>query len=161
MENRRRYDMAIPQVGEMAPDFELETDSGEILRLSSLRGKRVVLYFYPKADTPGCTTEACGFRDDFSVYEEKDAMIIGISPDTVKKQSNFKGKYDLPFPLLADPDHKVAEMYGVWQLKKMMGREYMGVVRTTFIIDEKGKISHVFEGVKPKVHSGEVIEALG
>jgi peroxiredoxin Q/BCP len=153
--------MAIPQVGKMAPDFELETDSGETFRLSDLRGKRVVLYFYPRADTPGCTTEACAFRDDFSIYEEKDAMIIGVSPDTVKRQSNFKGKYDLPFTLLADPDHKVAEMYGVWQLKKMRGREYMGIVRTTFIIDENGKISRVFEGVKPKVHSGEVIEALG
>lgn len=153
--------MAVPQIGEMAPDFELVTDRGEKLRLSELRGKRVVLYFYPKADTPGCTTEACGFRDDFSIYEAKDAVIIGISPDTVKKQSNFKGKHDLPFPLLADPDHEVAELYGVWQLKKMYGREYMGVARTTFLIDEDGKISHVFEGVKPKVHSGEVLDALG
>jgi peroxiredoxin Q/BCP len=153
--------MALPQIGEMAPDFELNTDSGETLRLSEFRGKRVVLYFYPRADTPGCTTEACGFRDDFSIYQEKDAVIIGISPDTVKKQSSFKGKYNLQFPLLADTDHKVAKMYGVWQLKKMMGREYMGIVRTTFIIDKTGKISHVFEGVKPKTHSGEVLEALG
>jgi peroxiredoxin Q/BCP len=153
--------MAIPQIGEMAPDFELESDRGETFRLSELRGKRIVLYFYPKADTPGCTTEACGFRDDFSIYQEKDTVIVGISPDTVKKQSNFKGKYNLPFPLLADIDHKVAELYGVWQLKKRSGREYMGIARTTFIIDKDGMISHVFEGVKPKTHSGEVLDALG
>ncbi|OGO20246.1 MAG: peroxiredoxin [Chloroflexi bacterium RBG_16_48_8] len=151
----------MPQVGEWAPDFELETDSGETQRLSELRGKRVILYFYPKADTPGCTTEACGFRDDFSSFEDKNAVILGVSPDAVKKQAHFKSKHNLPFPLLADSDHQVAEMYGVWRLKKMMGREYMGVVRTTFIIDEEGKISHVFEGVKPNVHSGEVLEALG
>jgi peroxiredoxin Q/BCP len=152
--------MPLPKVGDIAPDFEAETDTGDVLRLADFRGKRVVLYFYPKADTPGCTTEACGFRDDFSAYEKLDAVILGVSPDTVKKQSNFKGKHDLPFPLVADVDHKVAELYGVWQLKKMMGREYMGVVRTTFIIDKEGKISHVFEGVKPKQHSGEVLEAL-
>jgi peroxiredoxin Q/BCP len=152
--------MPLPAIGDIAPDFEAETDSGETLRLSDFRGKRVVLYFYPRADTPGCTTEACGFRDDYSAYEELDAVILGVSPDTVKKQSNFKGKHNLPFPLVADVDHKVAELYGVWQLKKMMGREYMGVVRTTFILDEEGKISHVFEGVKPKQHSGEVLEAL-
>jgi len=153
--------MALPRVGDIAPDFELETDSGETQRLSKLRGQRVILYFYPKADTPGCTAEACGFRDDFSAFEDKGVVILGVSPDNVKKQSNFKSKYDLPFHLLADTDHKVSEIYGVWQLKKMMGREYMGVIRTTFIIDEKGKISHVFEGVKPNAHSGEVLAALG
>lgn len=152
--------MPLPTVGETAPDFKAETDSGEVLRLSDFRGKRVVLYFYPRANTAGCTAEACAFRDDFSAYEELDTVILGVSPDTIKKQSNFKGKYDLPFPLVADVDHKVSELYGVWQLKKMMGREYMGVVRTTFIIDEEGKISHVFEGVKPKQHSGEVLDAL-
>jgi len=152
--------MPLPKVGETAPDFEAETDTGETLRLSDTQGKRVVLYFYPRANTPGCTTEACGFRDDFDVYELKDALILGVSPDTVRKQSNFKGKYDLPFPLLADPDHKVAEMYGVWQLKNFMGREFMGVVRTTFLIDEDGIIKHIFEGVKPAGHSGEILQAL-
>ena len=153
--------MPMPKIGDLAPEFELETDAGETLRLADLRGNRVVLYFYPRADTPGCTTEACGFRDDFSTYGAKDAVILGASPDTVRKQSNFKGKHDLPFPLLADADHEVAELFGVWQLKKFMGREFMGVVRTTFIIDENGKISHIFEGVKPAGHSGEVLEALG
>jgi peroxiredoxin Q/BCP len=152
--------MPIPKIGEQAPDFELETDSGETLRLSDLRGKRVVLYFYPRANTAGCTTEACGFRDDFKTYEVKDAVILGVSPDTVRKQSNFKGKYDLPFPLLADTEHEVAELYGVWQLKKFMGREYMGVARTTFVIDKDGKISHIFEKVKPAGHSEVVLEAL-
>jgi len=153
--------MSMPKIGEKAPDFELETDTGETLRLSDLRGKRVVLYFYPRANTAGCTTEACGFRDDFETYEVKDAIILGVSPDTVRKQSNFKGKYDLPFTLLADTENEVAELYGVWQLKKFMGREYMGVARTTFIMDEKGVIRHIFEGVKPAGHSEEVLEVLG
>jgi peroxiredoxin Q/BCP len=152
--------MAIPRIGDRAPDFELETDTGETLRLSDLRGKRVVLYFYPKADTPGCTTEACGFRDQFSTYAKKDVVILGVSPDTVLKQSKFKNKYVLPFPLLADLNHEVAERYGVWGLKKFRGRKYMGVLRTTFIIDQDGKISHVFEGVKPEGHGGEVLQAL-
>lgn len=153
--------MQLPKVGEMAPDFEAESDLGETVRLSNLRGKRIILYFYPKADTPGCTAEACNFRDDYSAYQKKDVIILGVSPDTVKKQANFKGKYELPFTLIADTDHKIAEKYGVWGLKKFMGREYEGVFRTTFIIDEEGKISHVFEGVKPADHSGEVLAALG
>jgi len=153
--------MQLAKVGEMAPDFEAESDLGETVRLSNLRGKRIILYFYPKADTPGCTAEACNFRDDYSAYEKKDVIILGVSPDTVKKQANFKGKYELPFTLIADTDHKIAEKYGVWGLKKFMGREYEGVFRTTFIIDEEGKISHVFEGVKPADHSGEVLAALG
>jgi peroxiredoxin Q/BCP len=153
--------MTMPKIGTTAPDFEIETDSGEKIRLSDLKGKRVVLYFYPRANTPGCTTQACGFRDDFELYEVKDAVILGVSPDTIRKQANFKKKNDLPFPLLADVDHKIAELFGVWQLKKFMGREFMGVVRTTFIIDKDGKISHVFEGVKPAAHSEEVLEVLG
>ncbi len=153
--------MQLAKVGEVAPDFEAENDLGETVRLSDLRGKRIILYFYPKADTPGCTTEACNFRDDYSAYQKKDVIILGVSPDTVKKQANFKGKYELPFTLIADIDHKIAEKYGVWGLKKFMGREYEGVFRTTFIIDEEGKISHVFEGVKPADHSGEVLAALG
>jgi peroxiredoxin Q/BCP len=152
--------MTMPKVGGVAPDFEAETDLGEILRLSDLRGKRIILYFYPKADTPGCTTEACNFRDDYSAYQDKNVIILGVSPDNVKKQSNFKDKYNLPFALIADTDHKIAAKYGVWGLKKFMGREYEGVFRTTFIIDEEGKISHVFEGVKPAGHSSEVLAAL-
>lgn len=153
--------MQLPKVGDVAPDFEAENDLGEAMRLSDLRGKRIILYFYPKADTPGCTTEACNFRDDYSAYQKKDVIILGVSPDNVKKQANFKGKHELPFTLIADADHKIADQYGVWGPKKFMGREYEGVLRTTFIIDEKGKISHVFEGVKPAGHSGEVLAALG
>jgi peroxiredoxin Q/BCP len=153
--------MSIPKVGERAPDFELETDSGERVRLSDFRGKRVVLYFYPKADTPGCTREACGFRDDFGAYEEKGAVILGVSPDRVRSQSKFRAKYELPFTLLADPDHRTASDYGVWGKKKFMGREVTGILRTTFLIDEQGMIARVFEGVKPDGHSGEVLAALG
>jgi len=119
-----------------------------------------VLYFYPKADTPGCTREACGFRDDFKAYEEKGAVILGMSPDKVRSQSNFKAKYGLPFPLLADPDHLTATAYGVWGKKQFMGREVTGILRTTFLIDEAGRVAQVFEGVKPAGHSGEVLAAL-
>ena len=153
--------MAMPRVGEPAPDFELEADSGETVRLSDFRGRRVVLYFYPRADTPGCTKEACGFRDDFRSYAEKDVVILGVSPDTVRGQSKFKSKYGLPFPLLADPQRRVAEAYGVWGKKKVMGKEVMGIRRTTFLIGEDGKIARIFEGVKAEGHSGEVLAALG
>jgi peroxiredoxin Q/BCP len=144
----------------MAPDFELETDAGETVKLSDFRGKPIVLYFYPKADTPGCTTEACGFRDGFDAYMKKGIIILGVSPDTVKTQAKFKTKHSIPFTLLADADHKVSETYGVWGLKKFMGREYMGVLRTTFLIDERGRILRVFEGVRPEGHSDEVLAAL-
>ncbi|HLB63284.1 MAG TPA: thioredoxin-dependent thiol peroxidase [Anaerolineales bacterium] len=153
--------MAMPRVGEPAPDFELETDSGETVRLSDFRGRRVVLYFYPRADTPGCTKEACGFRDDFRSYAEKDVVILGVSPDQVRSQAKFRAKYDLPFPLLADPQRRVAEAYGVWGKKKVMGKEVMGIRRTTFLIGEDGKIARIFEGVKAEGHSGEVLAALG
>jgi len=152
--------MAMPKVGQVAPEFELRSHSGETVKLSDFRGKRIVLYFYPKADTPGCTTEACEFRDAYRTYEEKGVVILGISPDIESAQSKFRSKYSLPFTLLADPDHRVCEGYGVWALKKSMGKERMGVLRTTFLIDEAGKISHVFEGVKPEGHSGEVLAAL-
>lgn len=153
--------MPMPSVGESAPDFELQSDTGETVRLSDFRGKRVVLYFYPRADTPGCTKEACGFRDDFGSYTAKGVVILGVSPDTVRGQSKFKSKYGLPFPLLADPQRSVAKAYGVWGKKKIMGREAMGIFRTTFLIDEEGKIARVFEGVRPEGHSGEVLAALG
>ena len=153
--------MAMPRIGEPAPDFELEADSGETVRLSDFRGRRVVLYFYPRADTPGCTKEACGFRDDFRSYAEKDVVILGVSPDQVRSQAKFRAKYGLPFPLLADPQRRVAEAYGVWGKKKVMGKEVMGIRRTTFLIGEDGKIVRIFEGVKAEGHSGEVLAALG
>ena len=152
--------MPIPEAGEQAPDFELLSDADQPIRLSDFRGNNVVLYFYPKADTPGCTTEACGLRDDYSKYEEKGVVILGVSPDTVTKQSKFKAKHTLPFTLLADPENKVSEAYGVWGLKKFMGREYMGVHRTTFLIDPVGKIVQVFKNVKPATHSAEILDAL-
>ena len=152
--------MTMPQPGDLAPDFELLDDQGKTVRLSDHRGHTVVLYFYPRADTPGCTKEACAFRDDYTAYEERGVAILGASPDTVAKQAKFKEKYGLPFPLLADADHVLAEQYGVWGLKKFMGRESMGVLRTTFLIDQDGKIIEVFEKVRPAEHSAEILAAL-
>lgn len=146
--------------GILAPDFELPDETGTLRRLSDYRGKPVVLYFYPKDDTPGCTTEACNFRDDYSAYENANTVILGVSPDTVKSHVKFKGKYGLPYPLLADEDHKVCELYDVWALKKFMGREYMGVLRTTFLIGADGNIVRVFEKVKPAEHSAELLAGI-
>lgn len=143
-----------------APDFSLPDEKGQMHRLSDFRGQTVVLYFYPKDDTPGCTTEACNFRDDYSAYQEAGIVILGVSPDAIRSHAKFKQKYDLPFPLLADVDHKVCEQYGVWGLKKFMGREYEGVLRTTFLIGPDGIIKKVFENVKPAQHSQEVLAAL-
>jgi len=151
--------MAISAGGE-APDFTLQDETGTERTLSAYRGAPVVLYFYPKDDTPGCTTEACNFRDDYSAYEQSGVLILGVSPDTPKSHTKFKAKYDLPFSLLADVEHQVCQLYGVWGLKKKMGREYQGVFRTTFLIDKDGKIARVFENVKPADHSGEILEAL-
>ncbi len=128
--------------------------------LTDYRGQPLVLYFYPKDDTPGCTTEACNFRDDYSAYQQAGVTILGLSPDTVKSHAKFKAKFGLPFPLLADADHIVCELYGVWGKKKFMGKEYDGVFRTTFIIDAQGKIARVFENVKPAEHSAELLAAL-
>ena len=152
--------MEFLEVGIPAPDFEAQTDRGETFKLSDLRGKPLVLYFYPRADTPGCTKEACGFRDDFSAYGKKGVEIIGVSPDSVKKQSKFKDKFDLPFTLIADEDHRIAELYGVWGLKKFMGREFEGVHRVTYLINAEGEIVHVFEKVKPEEHSAEILAML-
>lgn len=146
--------------GMVAPDFTLQDDQGEQVTLSQFRGKKVVLYFYPKDDTPGCTTEACSFRDGHSRILAKGAVVLGISPDSVQSHQGFKLKYALPFHLLSDPEHKVAEMYGVWGEKKMYGRTSMGILRTTFIIDEQGVISKVFEKVKPEGHAEEVLASL-
>ncbi|HEY9089661.1 MAG TPA: thioredoxin-dependent thiol peroxidase [Anaerolineaceae bacterium] len=141
-----------------APDFTLTDDSGKTISLSDFRGQPVVLYFYPKDDTPGCTTEACNFRDDYSAYAG--VNILGVSPDSVASHVKFKKKYGLPFPLLADEGHQVANQYGVWGLKKFMGREYEGILRTTFLIDAQGNIARVFENVKPADHSAEVLAAI-
>lgn len=143
-----------------APDFELLDETGTSRRLSEYRGKPVVLYFYPKDDTPGCTKEACSFRDDYSVYADAGVVILGVSPDSPKSHAKFKDKYNLPFTLLADEDHKVCELYGAWGRKKFMGREYDGVLRTTFLIGADGKILRVFPDVKPDGHSKEVLAAL-
>jgi peroxiredoxin Q/BCP len=145
--------------GILAPDFSLPDENNVIHHLSDYRGQPVVLYFYPKDDTPGCTTEACSFRDNYSAYLSTGLVIVGISPDTSKSHAKFKTKYSLPFPLLADDGHAVCEMYGVWGPKKFMGRAYEGVLRTTFLIDSDGHIAKVFENVKPSEHSAEVLEA--
>lgn len=147
------------QEGAVAPDFTLASDAGEV-SLSDYRGKKVVLYFYPKDNTSGCTTEACGFRDDHAAFMAAGAVVLGVSPDSPKSHSNFKLKLGLPFALLSDPDHKVAEAYGVWGEKKMYGKPYMGILRTTFVIDEQGRIAKVFPQVKPQDHSKEVLAAL-
>ncbi|HEX8977078.1 MAG TPA: thioredoxin-dependent thiol peroxidase [Solirubrobacteraceae bacterium] len=147
--------------GDTAPDFSLPDQEGNVVSLSGLRGRNVVLYFYPKADTPGCTTQACGVRDHRADYADADAVVLGVSPDQVKAVSKFDQKYGLGFPLLADSDHAVAEAYGVWVEKSMYGRTYMGNERTTFVIDPQGKISDVFRKVKPAEHDKLVLGALG
>ena len=149
------------EIDEKAPDFRLMDQDDKEVALSNYTGEWLVLYFYPKDDTPGCTTEACNFRDDYSAYEKAGVMILGVSPDSVKSHVKFKDKFELPFPLLADEDHKVCELYDVWALKKFMGREYMGVLRTTYLIDAEGQIVKVFEKVKPAEHSAELLSALG
>src|SRR5687768_14874189 len=140
--------MADLKVGDTAPDFKTINDQEELVSLKALRGKRVVLYFYPKDDTTGCTTQACGFRDNFPQFGEKNAVVLGVSPDSVKSHQKFRAKYDLPFPLLLDPEHKIAEKYDVWREKSMYGRKYMGIVRSHFVIDEQGKIADVQYNVK-------------
>lgn len=152
--------MPLP-AGIPAPDFELLDDTNTPRRLSDFRGQNVVLYFYPADDTPGCTKEACNFRDDYSAYEEAGIVILGVSPDDVKSHGKFKKKFQLPFPLLADEGHKICDLYQVWGPKKFMGKEYQGVLRTTYLIDDAGIIVKVFEQVRPAEHSTEVLSALG
>jgi peroxiredoxin Q/BCP len=147
-------------VGDPAPDFTLEDQHGNPVSLSGLRGKTVVLYFYPKADTPGCTTQACGVRDHGADYEQAGAVVLGVSPDPVKRIAKFDDKYGLGFPLLADEDHAVAEAYGVWVEKSMYGRKYMGNERTTFVIAPDGTIKEVLRNVKPAEHDELVLGAL-
>ena len=143
-----------------APDFTLPDQDGNQVKLSELRGQPVVLYFFPKADTPGCTTQACGVRDHRSDYEGTGARVVGVSPDTVRAQRKFADKYGLDFTLLADENHEVADLYGVWGEKKMYGKTYMGVSRETFLIDSEGKVVKIFPKVSPKTHDEVVLEAL-
>ncbi|HAV76756.1 MAG TPA: thioredoxin-dependent thiol peroxidase [Anaerolineae bacterium] len=144
-----------------APEFELYDDTNTLRKFSDYRGRNVVLYFYPKDDTPGCVKEACNFRDDYSAYERANIVILGVSPDNAESHVKFKKKFGLPFPLLVDEGHKICEAYGAWGPKKFMGKSYEGVLRTTFLIDEKGNIVNVFENVRPADHSAEVLSALG
>jgi thioredoxin-dependent peroxiredoxin len=146
--------------GKPAPDFELRSDDGETVSLSSLRGKPVVLYFYPKDDTPGCTKQACGIRDAYDDFQRAGAVVLGVSPDDQSSHLKFREKYELPFTLLADPDHAVSERYGVWGEKSFAGRKYMGVNRSTFVIDADGTVKTVMHGVKPATHAHDVLAAL-
>jgi peroxiredoxin Q/BCP len=148
------------KVGDKAPDIRLQTDAGEPFRLSDLKGQRVVLYFYPKADTPGCTVEACEFRDDIKAFAKKGAVVLGISPDKPGAQARFKNKYELPFTLLADEDRAAAEAYGVWKEKNMYGKKVMGIERTTFVIGPDGKIEKIYGKVKAAGHAGQVLAEL-
>jgi peroxiredoxin Q/BCP len=148
------------QEGDKAPDISLHTDSGDPFKLSGFKGQKVVLYFYPRADTPGCTVEACEFRDQSKKFSKKGAVIVGISPDAVKPQARFKEKFDLPFTLLCDVDKKAAEAYGVYKEKNMYGKKVMGIERTTFIIGEDGRIARIFPKVKAQGHAEQVLAAL-
>jgi len=146
--------------GDQAPDIQLDDDQGKPFHLADLKGKNIVLYFYPKADTPGCTKESCEFRDHSKKFTKKDAVIVGVSPDKSAAQSKFKNKFDLPFTLLADTEHKTAEDYGVWKEKSMYGKKYMGIERTTFLIDKSGGLHKIFHKVKPEGHAEEVYAVL-
>ena len=149
-----------PSVGELAPDFSLEADDGSTVSRDSLLGERYVLYFYPKDDTPGCTAQACSLRDNFGRVMDTGIRVFGVSPDSVKSHVKFRAKYDLPYPLLADVGHQVADAFGVWVDKKYMGRSYQGVERSSFIVGPDGRIEHVLERVKPMEHVDLVLEAL-
>lgn len=146
--------------GQQAPDFELASDSGERVRLSDLRGRPVVVYFYSRDDTPGCTKEACGFRDAYAEFEERGAVVLGVSPDDERSHARFKAKHGLPFTLLADPDHEAAEDYGVWQERTSYGKTRMGVARSTFVIAPDGTVASAMYGVKPEGHPEQVLAAL-
>lgn len=148
------------QEGQPAPDFELASDDGGRVRLSELRGRAVVLYFYPKDDTPGCTAQACELRDEYSEFRDRGAVVLGVSPDDQASHAAFKSKYSLPFRLLADPDHRVSEKYGVWRERKHYGKKYMGINRSTFVIDAEGRVVKALYGVKPQGHAEKVLAAL-
>jgi peroxiredoxin Q/BCP len=146
--------------GQTAPEFELQSDGGETVKLSDFRGRPVVLYFYPKDDTPGCTAEACEFRDAYDVFRDRGAEVLGVSPDDVASHQRFKSKYELPFTLLADPDHRIAEAYGVWGERTTYGRTSMGITRSTFVIDRDGRIARAMRGIRPAGHAENVLAAL-
>jgi peroxiredoxin Q/BCP len=146
------------EIGQIAPDFSAKDQNGEIITLSQFKGKKVALYFYPRDSTPGCTAQACDLRDNYQTLLEQNFVILGVSTDTEKKHQNFIAKYNLPFPLIADTEKDVHELYGTWQLKKFMGRESMGTVRTTFIIDENGLISDIISKVKTKEHAAQILK---
>jgi thioredoxin-dependent peroxiredoxin len=148
-------------VGDTAPDFEVPSDTGEPVKLSDFRGKKVILYFYPKDDTPGCTTQSCAFRDNYPVIEEKNAVVLGVSPDGVKSHQKFKTKFNLPFILLADENHAVAEAYGAWAEKSNYGKKYMGIERSHFVIDEEGKVIDAQVKVKADESAAKALAALG
>jgi peroxiredoxin Q/BCP len=149
------------EVGDLAPDFSLPSDRGEVVRLSELRGTRVILFFYPKDDTSGCTKEACGFRDAMPSIQERGATVLGVSPDPVRSHERFRDKYGLNFPLLADEEHRVAVAYGAWGTKKLYGREYEGVLRSTFLIGKDGRVEKTYRKVRPAEHAEEVVAELG
>ena len=148
------------KAGDQAPDFKAATDGGETVSLKDFRGKKVILYFYPKDNTPGCTQEACDFRDSIGRFKKKDVVVLGVSPDSIESHKKFKAKFELPFPLLADEDHKIAEAYGAWGEKSMYGKKFMGIIRSTFVIDEKGKIAEAFEKVKVDGHVDQLLGKL-
>ena len=152
--------MAKIEVGDKAPDFALPSGSGEKVSLKDFRGKKVILYFYPKDDTPGCTKEACSFRDNIKIIQKKGAVVIGASADNVESHKRFAGKFDLPFTLISDEGKELVKKFGVWKEKNMYGRKYMGIERTTFIIDEKGIVSHIFPKVKVEGHTEEILSLL-
>jgi peroxiredoxin Q/BCP len=152
--------MPIPSVGSKAPDFQLPDHTGKTVSLSQLAGKNVVLYFYPKDDTPGCTREACNFRDEHSALEKAGAVVLGVSPDGATSHQKFVTKYSLPFPLLSDTEHKVADAYGVWGEKSLYGRKFIGLTRATFLIDAQGNVKHVWPKVKVDGHVAQVLSAL-
>jgi peroxiredoxin Q/BCP len=148
------------KIGDRAPDFELVSDTGEKVKLSDYRGKKVILYFYPKDDTPGCTRQACGFRDNYKAIQASDAVVLGVSPDSVKSHVKFKQKEKLPFPLLSDPDHAVADTYGAWGEKSMYGKTYMGLIRSHAVIDPKGKIADIQIGIKPEASVEQAVDKV-
>ncbi len=159
-QQKKRQKYAQPQLGRLAPDFELPATNGDAVRLSDYRGRKVVLYFYPKDMTEACTQQACDFRDASSEYEGLNAVVLGISTDELKRHYKFTEKYELPFLLLSDPDHRVCELYGVWQEKQLYGRTYMGIVRSTFLIDERGKLAREWRNIRVKGHADNVKQAL-